>query len=56
MSTNTNLIFLHLLKNAGVTCFLQNSPKNYYKKDNNISSKNINEINSLNQLEKFVNE
>ena len=56
MSTNTNLIFLHLLKNAGVTCFLQNSPKNYYKNDNNISSKNINEINSLNQLEKFVNE
>ena len=61
MSINSNYSYLFFLKDSGVNSFLQNSPNNHYKithKDTSLDSvsllNNIQNIESLNQLEKFI--
>jgi DNA polymerase len=61
MSINSNFSYLFFLKDSGVNSFLQNSPNKHYKATKNdapfdrvSNSNNIQNIESLNQLEGFI--
>ena len=61
MSINSNFSYLFFLKDSGVNSFLQNSPNKYYKATKNDAPldrvshpNNIQNIESLNQLERFI--
>ena len=61
MSINSNFSYLFFLIDSGVNNFLQNSPNKHYKVTKNDDSldrvshaNNIQNIESLNQLEKFI--
>ncbi len=61
MSINSNSSYLFFLKDSGVNSFLQNSPNKHYKVDKNDTTldsvsllNNIQNIESLNQLERFI--
>ena len=61
MSINSNFSYLFFLKDSGVNSFLQNSPNKHYKVTKNDDSldrvshtNNIQNIESLNQLERFI--
>ena len=63
MSIKSNLSYLIFLKESGVYSFLQNSPNKYYKEiinkkilDNSHLPNNLNDINSLIQLEHYINQ
>ncbi len=59
MSTNTNLNYIKFLKESGISFFLQNKPKKFYKenKSSNITlTKSIDEINSIQELEYLINQ
>ena len=62
MSINSELQKLKFLLNAGISEFLQNSPTPTYhnqnqKKDTNkfMTNNNIQDVNTLNELEQFIN-
>ena len=61
MSINSNFSYLFFLKDSGVNSFLQNSPNKHYKATKNDApldrvshTNNIQNIESLNQLERFI--
>ncbi len=61
MSINSNSSYLFFLKDSGINSFLQNSPNKHYKVDKNDTTldsvsllNNIQNIESLNQLERFI--
>ena len=59
MSINSNLTYLYFLKESGISSFLQNSPNIRYNKATKNSadfSKNLNEIDSLIDLERYINQ
>ena len=61
MSINSNSSYLFFLKDSGVNSFLQNSPNKHYKATKNDATldkdsypNNIQNVESLNQLERFI--
>tara|TARA_B100001123_G_scaffold173557_1_gene199382 strand:- start:175 stop:894 length:720 start_codon:yes stop_codon:yes gene_type:complete len=59
MSIKSNLSYLNYIKESGISAFLQNLPNIRYKekeKNHKISPINISNINSLNELETYINQ
>jgi len=54
MSQNSNILYINFLKKAGISSFLQDKPKVYYKINNNKHAQNFDKIRNLDDLNFFI--